>query len=304
MAKWEFLIFVAFSAIVCCTEVEDSEQKKRGVGKGTSLNSLTSGAQKQDYTYSIYSSNPSSQSSSSSSYQPQAPSSFYPSQTANQYYSSPNTQFDTPSYSQQQQPQLNLSPPSTTSQFAPLNFVPNPGYQAKYQIIPSKSNGNIQLAIYQQPGNYPVQQVVPYSPQLFSSNPSQVNSHQGYNIPQPHGQFNVAPNYHQVPLGGSYLGQPSAMLLFAQPNLNQLYNNLVYPNPVQSFYNYYPSNTQSKYNVQYVPQGSSAEYEKLQGPVGQNIPREENDITHNNEYTLTSDSSSSYKNAYSASRNS
>lgn len=91
------------------------------------------------------------------------------------------------------------------------------------------------------------------------------------------------------------------MLLFAQPN--QPYHNLLYPNPVQSFYNYYPSNSQSKYNVQYVPQGTSTEYEKLQGPVSQSITKEENDISHGSEYTSSSDAGSSYKNAYSASRN-
>lgn len=289
--------------MVYCTEVEDSEQKKRGVGKANSFNSLTTGAQKQDYTYSIYSSNPNSQSTSSSTYESQPPNSFYPSQTANQYYSSQNTQSDTPSYSQQQQPQINLLPPSPTSQFAPLNFVPNSGYHAKYQIIPSKSNGNIQLAIYQQPANYPGHQIVPYSPHYFSPNPNQMNSHHGYNIPQPQGQFHITPNYQQA-LGGSYLGQPSTMLFFAQPNLNQLYNNLAYPNPVQSFYNYYPSNTQSKYSVPYISQGFSADYEKLQGPVSHNTPKDDNDIGHSNEYTVPSDSSSNYKNAYSANRNS
>ncbi|XP_075976875.1 uncharacterized protein LOC142977070 [Anticarsia gemmatalis] len=306
MAKREILVLITCFALVCSTEVEDNEQKKRGAGKGTALNSIPSGAQKQDYTYSIYTSNPSSQSSSNPSYQSQVSNSFYPSQGSSQYYSSPNTQQaeTSSSYAPQHQPQINLLPPPTTSQFVPLNFVPNPGYQTKYQLVPSKSNGNIQLAIYPQPANYPSPPIVPYAPQLFSPNPtSQINPHQSYNIPQPQGHFNIAPNYQQLSLGGSYLGQPSTMLLFAQPHLNQPYNNLVYPNPVQSFYNYYPSNSQSKYNVQYVPQGSSTEYEKIQSSASQSIPKEDNDIAHSSEYTSPSDSTSSYKSAYTASRN-
>ncbi|XP_021195282.3 uncharacterized protein LOC110379803 [Helicoverpa armigera] len=307
MAKWELLIFIAFAALVSCTEVDDNEQKKRNAGKGTSINAIPTGAQKQDYTYSIYTQNPSSQSSSTggSSYQSQPPNSFYPSQASSQYYTSQNTQTDTPSssYSTQQQPQINLLPPQTTSQFVPLNFVPNPGYQSKYQIVPSKSTGNIQLAFVQQPASYSTQPIVPYGPQLFSPNPtSQISPHQNPLINSlPQGHFNV-PNYQPLSLGGSYLAQPSTMLLFAQPNPSP-YNNLLYQNPVQSFYNYYPTNSQSKYNVQYVPQGSSSEYEKLQGPISQSVPKEDNDITHNSEYSSPSDSSSSYKSAYSASRN-
>lgn len=282
------------------------EQKKRNAGKATSLNSIPTGAQKQDYTYSIYTQNPNSQSGSTSpsSYQSQVPNSFYPSQASSQYYSSPNTPSESSSSSSytQQQPQINLLPPPTTSQFVPLNFVPSPGYQSKYQIVPSKSNGNIQLAFLQQPTSYPTQPIVPYAPQLFSPAPTnQISPHQTPLInPLPQGHYNV-PNYQTLPLGGSYLGQPSTMLLFAQPNPSP-YNNLLYQNPVQSFYNYYPTNAQSKYNVQYVSQGSTTEYEKLQGPVSQSVPKEDNDIAHSSEYTSSSDSNS-YKNAYSASRN-
>ncbi|CAH0686333.1 unnamed protein product [Spodoptera exigua] len=306
MGKCELLIFVAFAALACCTEVEDAEQKKRNAGKATSLNAIPTGAQKQDYTYSIYTQNPSSQSGSTSptSYQSQVPNSFYPSQASSQYYSSPNTQSESsPSSSYtQQQPQINLLPPPTTSQFVPLNFVPNPGYQSKYQLVPSKSNGNIQLTFLQQPTSYPTQPIVPYAPQLFSPAPTnQISPHQTTLInPLPQGHYNV-PNYQPLQLGGSYLGQPSTMLLFAQPNPSP-YNNLLYQNPVQSFYNYYPTNAQSKYNVQYVPQGSTTEYEKLQGPVSQTVPKEDNDIGHSSEYSSSSDSNS-YKNAYSASRN-
>ena len=301
-----FQIFVAFATLVCCTEVEDVEQKKRNAGKGTSINAIPTGAQKQDYTYSIYTQNPSSQSGSTSpsSYQSQVPNSFYPSQGSSQYYSSQSTQNEPSSSSygsqQQQQPQISLLPPPTTSQFVPLNFVPNPGYQSKYQIVPSKA-GQVQLAFLQQPTSYPTQPIVPYAPQLFSPHPtSQISPHQIGQVPQ--GHYNM-PSYQPLSLGGSYLGQPSTMLLFAQPNPSP-YSNLLYQNPVQSFYNYYPSNAQSKYNVQYVPQGSTTEYEKLQGPISQNAPKEDNDIIHASEYTgPPSDSSSSYKSAYSASRN-
>ncbi|KAJ8719525.1 hypothetical protein PYW08_011700 [Mythimna loreyi] len=308
MAKWELLIVVTFTALVSCTEVEDVEQKKRNAGKGTSINSIPTGAQKQDYTYSIYTQNPNSQSGSTSpsSYQSQVPNSFYPSQGSSQYYSSPSTQSEPSSSSygsQQQQPQISLLPPPTTSQFVPLNFVPNPGYQSKYQIVPSKANGNIQVAFLQQPPSYSTQPIVPYAPQLFSPNPTtHISPHQNTYNQIPQGHYNV-PSYQPLPLGGSYLGQPSTMLLFAQPNPSP-YNNLLYQNPVQSFYNYYPTNSQSKYNVQYVPQGSTSEYEKLQGPVSQSVPKEDNDVVHGSEYTgPPSESSSSYKSAYSASRN-
>lgn len=169
-------------------------------------------------------------------------------------------------------------------------------------MVPSKATGSIQLAFLQQANSYPTQPIVPYAPQLFSPNPtSQINPHSLINqLPQ--GHYNM-PSYQPLTLGGSYLGQPSTMLLIAPPNPSP-YNNLLYQNPVQSFYNYYPTNSQSKYNVQYAPQGSTTEYEKLQGPISQTVQKEENDIIHASEYTgPPSESSSSYKNAYTASRN-
>lgn len=266
------------------SEVDDVEQKKRGAGKTTSLNAIPTGAQKPEYTYSIYQS-PGSQ--PSQSYQSQVPNSFYPHQTPSQYYTSANSQSEaTPAYPQQ--PQLNLLPPSSSSQYLPFNFVQNPGFQPKIQLVPTKtSNGNIQLAILQQP-SFAQQSVVPY-PQLFSPHPSGQVNH------QPYQQFNL-PNYQPLSFGGPYVGQPSTMYLVTQPNPS-LYNNLLYPNPGQSFYNYYPSNSQGKYNtIQYGSQQPN-EYEKLQGPITQAVPKEDNDLSiHNTEYITPSDSN--YKNSY------
>lgn len=281
------------------SEIDENEQKKRGAGK-TSLNAIPSGAQKQDYTYSIYSQNPSSHSNqANAAYQSQVPNSFYPTQGGGQYYTNPQNENNSP-YSPQ--PQYNLIPPASTSQFVPINFVPNPGYQSNYKIVPSKSpNGNVPLAILQQPSPFPSHSVVPY-PQFFTPNPTnQVNPI--HSIPS-QGHFNIAPNYQQLSLGNPYLGNPSAMLLLAQPNPS-LYNNLLYQNPVQSFYNYYPNNSQAKYSLSYGPSSppQSNDYEKLQGPITQSVPKEDNDISaQNTEYLSPSDPNSNYKTVYSASR--
>ncbi|XP_053608543.1 uncharacterized protein LOC128674178 [Plodia interpunctella] len=285
-----FLIIIAFAALVCAEE--DVEQKKRGAVKTTSLNSIPTGVQKPDYTYNIYS-NPSGGQSSSpsyqsqSAYQSQVPNSFYPSQN-NQYYTS-----DTPTDSSYpQQPQINLIPPTTPSQFVPLNFVPNSGYQAKYQIIPSKnSQGNIQLAIVQQPSNYP-SSVLQYPNSLISS-ASQISQQNSPFGGIPNGYFNIAPNYQPFAFGGPQLGQSPAMVLVPQGNPS-LYNNLLYPNPVQSFYNYYPSNSQGKYSVSYGSQQASE--------ASQSSPKESND-GQNLEYA-SSDVNPSYKNAFTPSRGS
>ncbi|KAI8432123.1 hypothetical protein MSG28_004615 [Choristoneura fumiferana] len=270
-------MFVAFAALVCANEVEDGEQTKRGAGKASSLNSIPTGAQKPEYTYQVYNQNHNSQ-TSPSSYQAQVPNSFYPSQSSNQYYTIPNQPAEVSSgYSPQ--PQISLIPPPTPSQFLPINFVPNAGYQSKYQIIPSKAaNGNIQLLI-QPPQSYQSNPFLQYPQSYFSPNPgNQINSQQGQFQLSPQGQYNVAPQYQSLPLSQPYLGQPSTMLLLAQPNP---YNSLLYPgqNPAQSFYNYYPSSAQQKYNLSY---GSSppplVEYEKVQGPVSQSLPKEDNDI--------------------------
>lgn len=293
-------MFVAFAALVCANEVEDGEQKKRGAGKASSLNSIPTGAQKPEYTYQVYTQNPNSQ-ASPSSYQAQVPNSFYPSQSSNQYYTIPNQPGEVSSgYSPQ--PQISLIPPPTPSQFLPINFVPNAGYQSKYQIIPSKSsNGNLQLLI-QPPQSYQSSPFLQYPQSYFSPNPgNQINSQQGQFQLSPQGQYHVAPQY-QLPLSQPYLGQPSTMLLLAQPNS---YNNLLYPgqNPAQSFYNYYPSSAQQKYNLSY---GSSpppsVEYEKVQGPVSQSLPKEDNDIVSQGSDFVPSDSNASYKTAYATGR--
>jgi hypothetical protein len=261
-----FQVVIAFVALVCTSEVEDVEQKKRGAGKTTSLNAIPSGAQKTDYSYNLY---PSSQSNQGVVYQSQVPNSFYPSQNS-QYYTPSNIQPEQQSYSQQ--PPINLIPPTTPSQFVPLNFIPNPGYQAKYQILQ-------------------------YPQGLLQQNPTNQFQPQQNLLSLPQGQFNVAP--YQLPLGNSYLGQPSPMFLVPQANPS-LYNNLIYPNPLQNVYNYYPSNSQAKYGAYATPSPQTVEYDKA---PQQAISKEDNDIgTHTADYISGSDSS--YKNAYASSRSS
>ncbi|XP_059062908.1 uncharacterized protein LOC131855627 [Achroia grisella] len=307
MVQTELLVVITFAVLVCGNEVEDVEQKKRGAGKGTSLNSIPTGVQKPEYTYSIYSQSPSAinnspsstYQSSNPSYQSQVPNSFYPSQNA-QYYSSSNLP---PDGSYQQSPQINVIPPTTSPQFVPLNFVPNSGYQAKYQLVPSKaSNGNIQLAIIQQPTSFPSPAFLQYPQSLLSTNPNQIQGQQNpFGAISPHGQINVGAGFQPLSLGGPYLGQQSAMLLLPQPNPS-LYNNLLYPNPVQSFYNYYPSNTQAKYSVAYGAAPQSSEYDKLQAPpISQSLPKEDSDV-NNNEYV--SSDVNTYKSAYATGRSS
>ncbi|KOB66117.1 Uncharacterized protein OBRU01_21734 [Operophtera brumata] len=295
MARIELLVIIAFAALVCGTEVDDSEQKKRGAGK-TSLNTIPTGAQKQDFTYSIYSQNPSSQ---SPSYQPQVSNSFYPSQTSSQYYTAPVQQAEQP-YAPQ--PQLNLLPPQTSSQFVPINFIPSPGYQSKYQIVPSKQNSNIQFAFLQQPTTYPSQSLVQY-PQFAPQPTVPIGPHQNlYGSIHPQGQYNVSPNL-PLQLSNSFLGQPSTMVLLPQPNPS-LFNHLLYPNqypnPVQNLYNYSPQNSQTRYNQ--VPYSSPPS----DSQVSQSLPKEDNDIsTHTSDYASDpSESNSSYKAAYVSSRSS
>ncbi|KAL4711154.1 hypothetical protein ACJJTC_009525 [Scirpophaga incertulas] len=288
MTKIELLVLAVIAVIVSASDAEDIEQKKRGTGKSTSLNAIPTGAQKPDYTYNIYSQSPNLQTNQAYTQL----SSFYPSQSS-QYYAPQNVQSEQQAYSPQ--PPINLIPPTTSSQFVPLNFIPNPGYQAKYQIVPSKSsNGNIQLAILQQPPNYQ-SSLLQYPQTILPPNQHQFAPQQNpLLIPQ--GQFNVAPNYQPLQLGGSYLGQPSSMLLIPQGNPSG-YNNLFYQNPLQGVYNYYP-NSQAKYGAYVTSTPQTTEYEKISSP--QSISKEDNDIaSHNTEYVSSSDS---YKNAYAASR--
>ncbi|KAJ0176187.1 hypothetical protein K1T71_008361 [Dendrolimus kikuchii] len=259
------LVITAFAALAHCSEYDDLDQKKRGFTKGSSSNTISTGAQKQDYTYSIYSQNPSSQNSQpvSSSYQSQVPNSFYPNQASSQYYSSSGT--ETPQTYTAQPPANHI--PSQPSQFTPISFVPNPGYQAKYQVVPSKQG--LQVAIVQPPYSFQTPQVLHYPQSVFSSNPSSAIN-----------QLGVSPFQHL--LGNSYLGHPSSMLLFAQPH--QLYNNLAHPSPPSL---YYPSNNQAKYNVQLSSPVQSA-YDTVQS---QTIPKEENEnsVVFNNTSADTRD---------------
>lgn len=303
--SFTFQVILAFAALAVGTEVDDNELKKRGAGK-TSLNTIPTGAQKQDYTYSIYSQNPNSQSSPSISYQPQVSNSFYPSQANSQYYTAPVQQNEQPAYAQ---PQINLLPPPTSSQFVPINFASNPGYQSKYQIVPSKQNGNIQLAFVQQPSTYPSQSLVQYPHSLFAQPPTTpIGSQQSfYGSLPPQGQYNVGANL-PLQLSNSYLGQPS-MVLLAQPNPS-LYNSFVYPNqysnPVQSLYNYSPQNAQTRYGQTNPATYSTSPSSDGQASLTQGLPKEDNDIsTHTSDYTSApSESNSSYKTAYASSHSS
>ncbi|XP_046967656.1 uncharacterized protein LOC124535496 [Vanessa cardui] len=288
MVNKGLIIFVAFAAITFASEIEDVEQKKRGAGKANALNAILTGAQKTDYNFNIY---PSGQ-NPSQTYQSQVPNSFYPSQTASQYYSSSNSPESSISSAQHTQ----VSPQTTQSQFVPINFVPNPGYQSKYQLLPQKSNGNVQLAIIQQP-SISSAPMIQYPHSFFAPNPA---THIGQSTlfgPLSHGHFSFAPSYQPLQFSSHFLSQPSGMVVLPQPHPT-LYNNLVYPNPTQSFYNYYPSSSQAKYS--YASGASpSNEYEKLQSSVPQSSPKEDTgNYVQNPDYVPSSDSNSGYKSSY------
>ncbi|XP_041981612.1 uncharacterized protein LOC121735010 [Aricia agestis] len=279
MAKREIFILLVILACAFSNELEDIEQKKRGAGKANPLNSIPTGAQKPDYSYNLYSQSQSAQ-SPSQSYQAPAQNSFYPSQD-NSYYNSNSGETSNPTQSQ-------ISTQSTHSQFVPINFVPNPGYQTKYQLVPAKPGGNIQLAIV--PSPYQTPPIVQYPQGLFA-NPGHGQSPPILPIGTP-GHYAFNPNIPGLSLGGPF-SQPS-MILLPQSNPS-LYNNLLYPNPSQSFYNYYPSNSQAKYS--YTSGVSPSEYDK--GSV-QNVQKDESDVNaQNSEYISPSDASSAYKSNYS-----
>lgn len=297
------LLIALVTLVASASEVEDVEQKKRGASKTTTLNAIPTGAQKPEYTYSIYTQNPQSNPSPTYS-QNQVPNSFYPSQSGspNQYYSQTNVQDQSSFYPPQ--PQINLIPPPTTSQFIPLNFVPNPGYQAKYQIFPSKSqNGNLQLTIIpQQPALVQSPSLVSLPQSLFSPTPNHVSSHQQslYNQIPAQGQYNFGSNLQSFP----YVGHPS-MYLLAQPGA-PVYNNYAVPNPAHNLYNYYQSSPQAKHNFQYavdqqanVSPQSNNDYDKFQSANIQSVSKEDNEISiHGNDYITPSESNTNYKNAY------
>lgn len=302
---------IAFVAMVIASEAEDVEQKKRGAGKPTSLNAIPSGAQKPDYTYSIYTQNPNlannspSPSYQSAPYQSQIQNSFYPTQPgASQYYQSSNIGLESQGGAYLPHPQLNLIPPPSNSQFVPLNFIPTPGYQSKYQIIPSKSpTGNIQLAIIS-PSSLLQSSPYGYQNPIFAGH-QKLGPQQSYVSALPQGQY--TPNYQQVPAGQHYAGQQSTMLLVAQPNPSLYPNlqNVLYPNSVPNLYNYYQQPQQQvKYNYVYGPSPSQqvqqhpgSEYDK-----GTSL-KEENEISvQANDYLSPAESNNNYKNTYATSR--
>lgn len=255
-----------------CSEYDDLDQKKRGFSKGSSSNTVSNGAQKPDYTYSIYTQNPSSQSSqsvSTSIYQSQVPNSFYPNQASSQYYSPSGTA--TPQ-TYTVQPQSNHAP-SQIAQFTPISFLPNHGHQAKYPVVSSKQG--LQVAIAQPPYNFQAP-IIHYPQPVYSPNTAS--------------NINVSP-FQQL-LSNSYLGHPSSMLLFTQPH--QFYNNLDQPNPTNF---YYPSNNQAKYNVQLPVQ---SDYNTVQS---QTVPKEENIVGSHSDYSTSADPNSSYKTGYSSRNN-
>ncbi|XP_072934039.1 uncharacterized protein [Epargyreus clarus] len=301
MARREILIILVCVTLVYASEAEESEQKKRGATKTTALNAIPTGAQKPDYTYNIYSQNPSTSSPSSQSYQAQVPNSFYPNQ-ASQYYLSGNQHTENVATHAPHQ-QINYVTPQPTSQFVPLNFIPNPGYQTKYQLPPPKSNGNIQLAIIQQPSHFPSSPFLQYPQSLFSSTPTNQVGHPNplINSVSPQGHFNYPQSYQPLSLGNPYLSHPSAMVVVPQAS-PPLYNNLLYPSSAQSFYNYYPSNSQAKYSYYGATPASQSEYDKGQSSVSQSGQKEENDLSIQNAEYITPADATSYKSAYSGSR--
>ncbi|CAK1543035.1 unnamed protein product [Leptosia nina] len=258
MARREIFICIAFAALVFASEVDDSEQKKRGAGKANVLNAIPTGAQKPEYTYNIYQ-NP-AQSTPAQTYQAQIPNSFYPNQPS-QYYSNGDAQ---------------TAHIPQTSHFVPINFVPNNGYQQKYQIVPKQ---NVQLAVVQQPTPYP--SILQY-PQMVLANPSNHINPQSP-IQFPNGHFNF-PQY-QLPVGNPFIGHP----LFVPPNI---YGNVGVPNQPQGVVSYYQPQTKQNYSP-----SSSTDYDKLHTQSAS--PKEDTDIQ--NDY-ISSDSNSAFKNTYNSAR--
>ncbi|XP_034832929.1 uncharacterized protein [Maniola hyperantus] len=294
MVKKGFFIIAAFVALALASE-EDNEQKKRGAGKANTLNAIPTGAQKPDYTYSIYGQSPSAQSSPSQPYQSQVPNSFYPNQIASQYYTSSNNPDQSTSNALHTQVNSNINSQiaqPSQSHFVPINFIPNPGYQLKYQIQSPKPSGNLQFAFIQQPSMQP-SSLIQYPHSFFSP------SHTNHVAPQSAifgspGHFSFAPALQPLSLGGSFLGQPS-MVVLPQTHTG-LYNNLVYPNPSQSFYNYYPSTSQAKYSYASGPPITQST-DQAQSSIPQSVTKEDNIISQSSEYS-PSDTSSGFKNSY------
>ncbi|XP_045512022.1 uncharacterized protein LOC123706705 [Pieris brassicae] len=153
MARREIFICIAFTALVLANEVEDAEQKKRGASKANVLNAIPTGAQKPEYTYSIYPQNP------QPAYQNPVSNTFYPNQPS-QYYSNSEAS------------QSHQATVPQTSQFVPINFVPNGGYQQKYVVQQKPAHG-----VFYQPQakpNYSTQPATGGSPNEYEK----LNSHQ------------------------------------------------------------------------------------------------------------------------------
>lgn len=286
-------IFVAFTAIAFASEIEDAEQKKRGAGKANALNAIPSGAQKPDYSYNIYPQNSSPQSGPSQHYQTSV-SNFYPLQSSSQYYTSSNTADVSTSHSPQ---------PSHGGQshFVPINFVPNPGYQTKYQIVSPKAGSNV-LTVIPSPAIQPAH-MLQYTNPFYASNSNNHVASGSLLGSLSHGPFSFGPSFHPLSLSGSFIGQPSAMVMLSQPH-SPIYNNLIYPSTASNLYNYYPSNSQAqaKYYspgpVQSIP-AQANEYEKVQ--TSQSISKEENGGLQNADYISPSNVNSGYNshNSYS-----
>ncbi|XP_047508295.1 uncharacterized protein LOC125051782 [Pieris napi] len=263
MARREIFICIAFAALVLANEVEDAEQKKRGAGKANVLNSIPTGAQKPEYTYSIYPQNP------QPAYQNQASNTFYPNQPS-QYYTN----------SEASQPHQATVP--QTSQFVPINFVPNGGYQQKY--IVQQKPGNIVTVL--QPTPYPAQPILQY-PQAMLANPSNHISPHAPIFNSPHGHFNF-PQYPLPSFGNPFLGHPS-MLVF--PQIGQ-YNNLGLTSPSHGVF--YQPQAKPNYSTQPATGGSPNEYEKLNSHQSA-APKEDSDVQ--TDY-IASDSNNVFKNSY------
>ncbi|CAG4996746.1 unnamed protein product [Parnassius apollo] len=288
IATREILVFVAFATLVQCSGTD--EITKRGIDKATGVNTIPTGIQKPEYTYSAYSQNSNGQSSlPSQNYQTQIPNSFYPSH-ANQYYSSSSPTNDGTTINSHQN-QVNVPSQLSSSQF---NFVPSSGYQAKYQSVPSKSsNSNIHLAFLQPSSGLSTSHLS--FPHAVYSQPTHITSYGNplLNSVLPHGNFNFATNYQPLSFGSPYLGYPT--VLFPQLS-SPLYNNHLHSTPGQGIY--YSTNTQPKYTYsQSIQSSTSNDYDKLQGSTLQSSPKD-NDISAQSSELIHNDSVPGYKGGY------
>lgn len=248
-------------------EVEDAEQKKRGAGKANALNAIPTGAQKSEYTYNIYPQN----SIQNPAYQNQVANTYYPNQPS-QYYTNSETQ----------QPHQATAP--QTSQFVPINFVPNTGYQQKYIVQPKP--GNVVTVL--QPNQYPAQPILQYSQSSLAHSSNPIAPHASI-FNTPHGQFNF-PQYSLPSFGHPFLGHPSMLVI---PPISQ-YTNLL-TSPTQGIY-YQP---QVKVNYSAQPGAAVAnEYEKLNAPQTA-TPKEDSDLQ--TDY-ISSDSNNVFKHSYNSAR--